>query len=94
MTLLRESRANHLGKLAFRHIYWNVLLPGRPLGLPAEMSMTGKVPVVTASRRAVTMPTTTIAGHDVDVNDEGFLTRPDQWDDRSAPSSPGSSASS
>ena len=44
MTLLGETRANHLGKLAFRHIYWNALLPGRPLGLPAEMSMTGKNP--------------------------------------------------
>jgi sulfide:quinone oxidoreductase len=45
MTLLGESRANHLGKLAFRHVYWNALLPGRPLGLSAEMSMTGKNPV-------------------------------------------------
>ena len=44
MTLLKQSRANHLGKLAFRHIYWNILLPGRPLGLPAQMSMAGKVP--------------------------------------------------
>ena len=44
MTLLGESRANHLGKLAFRHIYWNALLPGRPLGLPADMSMSGKNP--------------------------------------------------
>ncbi len=44
MTLLGESRANHLGKLAFRHVYWNALLPGRPLGLPAAMSMTGKNP--------------------------------------------------
>ncbi len=42
MTLLTESRANHLGKLAFRHIYWNALLPGRPLGLPADMKMAGK----------------------------------------------------
>ncbi len=42
MTLLKESHANHLGKLAFRHIYWNMLLPGRPLGLPPEMSMAGK----------------------------------------------------
>jgi sulfur relay (sulfurtransferase) DsrC/TusE family protein len=25
------------------------------------------------------MPTTTIAGVSVDVNDEGFLTNPDQW---------------
>ena len=44
MTLLGESRANHLGKLAFRHVYWNALLPGRPLGLRAEMSMAGKNP--------------------------------------------------
>ena len=27
------------------------------------------------------MTTTMIAGHEVDVNDEGFLTRPDQWSD-------------
>ncbi|MGN6129450.1 MAG: type III sulfide quinone reductase, selenoprotein subtype [Nocardioidaceae bacterium] len=43
LDLLKESRANHLGKLAFRHIYWNLLLPGRPIPLPAHMSMTGKV---------------------------------------------------
>ncbi|MEZ5095546.1 MAG: hypothetical protein R2731_05220 [Nocardioides sp.] len=42
LQLLKESRLNHLSKLAFRHIYWNALLPGRPLGLPAEMKMAGK----------------------------------------------------
>jgi sulfide:quinone oxidoreductase len=42
MSLLKETRANHLGKLAFRHVYWNVLLPGRPVPLPANMSMAGK----------------------------------------------------
>ncbi len=42
MDLLKETRANHLGKLAFRWIYWNVLLPGRPVPLPAHMSMAGK----------------------------------------------------
>jgi sulfide:quinone oxidoreductase len=42
MRLLKESRVNHVGKLAFRHVYWNALLPGRPLGLPAAMSMRGK----------------------------------------------------
>jgi sulfide:quinone oxidoreductase len=42
MSLLKETHANHLGKLAFRQIYWNVLLPGRPLPLPAHMSMAGK----------------------------------------------------
>ncbi|MDP2772108.1 MAG: FAD/NAD(P)-binding oxidoreductase [Nocardioides sp.] len=43
MGLLKETRANHLGKLAFRWIYWNVLLPGRPVPLPGHMSMAGKV---------------------------------------------------
>jgi sulfide:quinone oxidoreductase len=42
MDLLKETRMNHLGKLAFRWIYWNVLLPGRPIPLPALMSMAGK----------------------------------------------------
>ena len=42
MSLLKETRANHLGKLAFRQIYWNVLLPGRPVPLPSHMSMAGK----------------------------------------------------
>jgi sulfide:quinone oxidoreductase len=42
--LLKETRANHLGKLAFRWIYWHVLLKGRPIPLPAHMSMAGKHP--------------------------------------------------
>ncbi len=44
LRLLGESRTNHLGKLAFRHVYWHALLPGRPLGLKPEMSMAGKHP--------------------------------------------------
>lgn len=56
--LLRESRANHAGKLAFRHIYWHALLPGRPLGLPAEMSLRGKdVPEKSAAPTQPTVPT-------------------------------------
>ena len=31
------------------------------------------------------MTITTIAGHDVDVNEEGFLTQPAQWDEALAP---------
>jgi sulfide:quinone oxidoreductase len=31
MKLLEESRLNHWGKLAFRWVYWNVLLKARPL---------------------------------------------------------------
>jgi sulfide:quinone oxidoreductase len=44
MDLLKETRANHLGKLAFRWIYWNVLLPGRSMPVPTHMSMVGKTP--------------------------------------------------
>ena len=42
-SLLEESRMNHQGKVAFRWLYWNVLLPGRPVpGLHSHMSMAGK----------------------------------------------------
>jgi sulfide:quinone oxidoreductase len=41
-TLLQESHANHWGKLGFRWAYWHLLLPGRPLPIPALMSMAGK----------------------------------------------------
>jgi sulfide:quinone oxidoreductase len=40
--LLRENARNHWGKLAFRWMYWHVLLPARPIPLPAHMSMAGK----------------------------------------------------
>jgi sulfide:quinone oxidoreductase len=40
--LLKESRLNHVGKLAFRWIYWNLLLKGRKIPIPALMSMAGK----------------------------------------------------
>lgn len=36
LTLLGASRLNHLGKLAFRWMYWHLLLPGRHLPLPAH----------------------------------------------------------
>ncbi|MDN4477708.1 FAD-dependent oxidoreductase [Demequina sp. SYSU T00039] len=42
LPLLKESRFNHWGKLAFEPVYWSMLLPGRPLPLPAHMSMRGK----------------------------------------------------
>jgi sulfide:quinone oxidoreductase len=41
-SLLEERRANHLGKLAFRWMYWHILLPGRPIPLPSHLSMVGK----------------------------------------------------
>ena len=45
MSLLRESLINHMGKLAFRWLYWNVLLPERPMPVSNRMSMTGKRPL-------------------------------------------------
>jgi len=41
-SLMRESRTNHLGKLAFRWLYWNGLLPGKPLPVSTRMSLAGK----------------------------------------------------
>lgn len=49
MSLLRQSRRNHWGKLAFRYVYWHLLLPGRPIGIPASMSMRGKEPAPEAT---------------------------------------------
>ncbi len=40
--LLKETARNHWGKLAFQWMYWHLLLPGRPIPLPAQMSMVGK----------------------------------------------------
>ena len=40
--LLRETEANHWGKMLFRWVYWNLLLPGTQLPLDPLMSMAGK----------------------------------------------------
>ncbi len=50
-SLLKETDLNHLGKLAFRWMYWNLLLPGKELPLPALMSMVGKQTDVLESAR-------------------------------------------
>ena len=42
MKLLKETRVNHWGKLGFRWIYWNILMRGRQMPVPALMSMAGK----------------------------------------------------
>lgn len=43
LNLLTESRLNHWGKLAFRWIYWNMLLPARKLPfITPKMSKAGK----------------------------------------------------
>ncbi|HET9082702.1 MAG TPA: FAD/NAD(P)-binding oxidoreductase [Trebonia sp.] len=41
-SLLRESEANHWGKMMFRWVYWNLLLPGNEMPLEPLMSMAGK----------------------------------------------------
>jgi sulfide:quinone oxidoreductase len=41
-SLLAETEMNHWGKMLFRWSYWNVLLPAKPMPLPAEMLMAGK----------------------------------------------------
>ena len=41
-SLLTESRMNHWGKVMFRWMYWHLLLKGRELPIPAQMSMAGK----------------------------------------------------
>jgi len=43
LPLLRQSRLNHLGKLAFAWLYWHVLLPGREIpAVRSEMPTAGK----------------------------------------------------
>ena len=43
LSLLRESRLNHLGKLMFQWVYWHALLPGRDLpGVGPAMPTAGK----------------------------------------------------
>lgn len=54
LPLLKESRFNHWGKMAFRWIYWNMLLPGRDLPLvTADLDMRGKkLPAAPTDRAA------------------------------------------
>ncbi len=45
LPLLRQSRLNHLGKLAFGWLYWHVLLPGREIpAVRTRMPAAGKHP--------------------------------------------------
>ncbi len=41
-SLLKESPANHWGKMMFKWIYWNVLLKGGEMPFESQMSMAGK----------------------------------------------------
>ena len=116
MSLLKETRLNHWAKVAFRWVYWNLLITGRPIPIPTAMSMVGKnvekddapgrhretngrpprrTPLTRWSTSAIrhsarrgpiqqgvmTVPTTMIDGRPIKVNDEGFLTSYDEWDE-------------
>jgi sulfide:quinone oxidoreductase len=54
LPLLRESRLDHLGKLAFEQLYWHALLPGRNLpGIHTTMPRAGKrIPAGAAAGKA------------------------------------------
>ncbi|MFZ5910989.1 MAG: type III sulfide quinone reductase, selenoprotein subtype [Chloroflexota bacterium] len=41
-SLLKESPANHWGKMMFKWVYWNVLLKGGEMPFESQMSMAGK----------------------------------------------------
>jgi sulfide:quinone oxidoreductase len=43
MGLLKVNRANHLGKLAFKWVYWHMLITGRHIPISNHMSMAGKI---------------------------------------------------
>jgi len=42
MGLLKVNRANHWGKLAFKWVYWHMLLTGKKLPVSTHMSLAGK----------------------------------------------------
>ncbi len=42
MKLLKNTRLNHFGKLAFKYIYWYILIKGKHLPVSSAMSMSGK----------------------------------------------------
>ncbi|MCU0498260.1 MAG: NAD(P)/FAD-dependent oxidoreductase [Anaerolineae bacterium] len=42
-SLLEETKLNHLGKMGFRWVYWNVLLKAIDLPISSQFSMTGKI---------------------------------------------------
>ena len=85
LPLLRESRLNHLGKLAFQWVYWHALLPGRELpGIGPTMPTAGKKRVPVHAKEEDEMTMTLIADAPVDVDAEGFLTNPEQWNEQIA----------
>ncbi len=57
MSLLKETRLNHLGKMAFKWVYWNLLLPGTDIpGISPQLSMRGKITSTTTAAAAAPEP--------------------------------------
>jgi sulfide:quinone oxidoreductase len=57
MRLLRESRINHLAKMAIPWVYWHLLLPGRDIpGIPSRMRITGKLRPLPAAANPPSAP--------------------------------------
>jgi sulfide:quinone oxidoreductase len=53
LQLMKESRLNHFGKVAFEWLYWHVLLPGRRMpGITASMHQAGNDREATALERS------------------------------------------
>ena len=50
LSLLTESRLNHMAKLAFQPLYWHVLLPGHDIpGISSQFQRTGSEPAIRGS---------------------------------------------
>ena len=84
LPLLQRVAAEPPRQAAFQSVYWHVLLPGRDIP--------GHRPDDAAARQAASrrglkeddMTATLIADETVDVDAEGFLTDPAQWDEELA----------
>ncbi|MEJ2380412.1 MAG: CBS domain-containing protein [Gammaproteobacteria bacterium] len=77
--LLHESYMNHVGKIAFKWVYWNLLLPGYlphvPL-LPAHMSFVGKrVDETPAARHAHEIKVDEVMSHEPICVEQGTALR-------------------
>ena len=55
MSLLKESRLNHAGKLIFRWIYWRMLITGKELPVSVNMTLAGKEQSGEEKREEVTV---------------------------------------
>ena len=94
LSLMQETALNHYAKLMFKWIYWNVLLPGRhAAGARPDVDgrqeggrgMSSNEGITANTRREVRpMSLATIADQEVHVDDEGFLTEYDEWNERLA----------